>query len=286
MNMKTKKNYVVIAVIAVLVIAVLIILISGSSRSKSCEACDELIEIQKEIGECRDILNSPEYNGDNEGSLETVDTENKLNLLLGQYETLSKHECDASITNVKNQEYIWVREATLGTYTGEWKSFGPCGTGTYSGSNPYQSLYWDSGDGVLEYSGEWEYGVPNGYGKYCYYQESMGRASVNYSIAYEGEFVDGKFNGQGTLTEPYGLNSYFNVNMQMSITGTFSGGKLTDSAEYVVYDSNGELYDRGYVDKNRSIIQSVRADKQKEEVDRQTKETLGELGKSIWDMLF
>lgn len=263
-------------------ISAAVILNMASGCSKSCEICDEVVSLRNDITKCREILNASEV----DGSKETLDTEKQLTALLGQYATLSKHECDAEVENVKNMEYDWIEASLSGKYTGEWKSFCPCGTGSYTGSDPYSRLHWDSSGGILEYTGEWEYGVPNGHGEYAYYQEKSGVASVNMLIEYEGEFVNGKFDGQGTLTVPYGLNSYFNVNMLMIITGTFSDGGLTGNAGYVVYDGEGNLYDRGYVDKSRVIIQSDRADQHEKEVEQQTKDILGDIGRGIFDMLF
>lgn len=262
----------------------------SSGCAKSCEACEDLKEIVNEINECRTILDSPEYNGNNEGSEETLDEEQNLSALLSQYKTLSKHECDAKVENVKDMEYTWVDNATGGTYTGEWKSFGPSGTGSYVGTNLYPRLYWDREGCTVEYTGEWEYGVPNGYGKYSYYQGEMGMATVNKAMEYEGDFVDGAFEGNGTLTVPYGLNSYFNVNMSMNITGTFSKNNLVGENEYYVYDSEGNLFDHGYVDERRTIIQSERADKyeeeQRKENERITQEVYKEFGKGLWDLLW
>lgn len=269
------------------VIAVAVVLNMASGCKKSCEICDEVASLRSDIKGCRDKLCSGEL-GD--GTKAAFEVEKQLTSLLGQYATLSKHECGAEVENVKNKEYYWIESGMLGTYTGEWKVFGPCGTGTYKGTNPYfpKSLNLDHSGDIIEYSGEWEYGVPNGYGEYLCYHEKNGLPTNNGLVGYEGEFVGGKFEGQGTLTLPYDRERDENLDITklMIITSTFSGGELTGNAEYVVYDDDGNLYDRGYVDKNRIIIQSERSEQQRKEAEQQTKDTLGDIGRGIWDALF
>lgn len=274
----------IIKIIAVIMASV--ILCAASGCSKSCEKCNELIEIMNEISECREILDSPEYNGDNEGSAETEGVEDRLVTLREQYTELCNHECTSKVEKVKNKDYNWIDTATGGKYTGEWKGFAPCGSGTYQGENLYPLLHWDREGCTLEYTGDWEYGIPNGYGEYYFYQENMGRATINTFVAYNGEFADGSFEGQGTIVVPYGLNSYFGVAMVMSITSTFSGSRLTGDAEYYVYNDEGELYDHGYVNRDRKITQSDRADelaRQNIEIQRQSEEIIFDFSKETLD---
>ena len=275
--MKIKKIMVVIVAAVILNVA--------SGCEKSCEICDEVASLRSDIKGCRDKLHSGEL-GD--GTKAALEVEKQLTSLLGQYATLSKHECGAKVENVKNKEYEWIEAGMLGTYTGEWKVFGPSGTGSYKGTNPYFPTNLDHSGDIIEYSGEWEYGVPNGYGEYVCYHEKDGLPTLNGITKYEGEFVSGKFEGQGTISLPYDRerDEYLNITKLMIITSTFSGGELTGNAEYVVYDDDGNLYDRGYVDKNRIIIQSERLEQQRKEAEQQTKDTLGDIGRSIFDMLF
>lgn len=248
-----------------LALIISIIFCMSSGCSKSCETCEGLAEVMAEIAECKEIINAPENTGENEGSLESLEAEKRLDSLLGQYVTLSKHDCSMPIEKVSNKEYNWIATDTVGTYTGEWKSFGPCGSGTYQ--------YEENGR-ILEYAGDWEYGVLNGHGEYITYKKYEGRAVANYYLEYEGDFVDGRFSGEGTITEPYGLNSYFETELLMTISGTFSDSSLTGSAEYVVYDNEGNLFDFGYVDKNRIIIQSERKEQYEERVQKQTDDAI------------
>lgn len=269
--MKYKK------VTAFLIVSIIISICAGCS--KSCKECDGLAEIMAEIAECEAVINAPENNGDNEGSLESFEAEKKLDSLLGQYFTLSKHDCKMPIEKVSNKEYAWFATGTKGSYTGEWKSFGPCGNGTY--------LYefaneWNSH--TMKYSGNWEFGVPNGYG------ELFNKYSETYYIEYKGNFVDGEFDGEGVITKSYELNRYFGTNLSMIISGTFSNGKLTSSAEYVVYDAEGNLFDKGWVDTDQYITQSNRKEQYEARIKQQSDDTINdiasEFSKFIFDGLF
>lgn len=246
-----------------------------SGCKKSCETCEEIIAMQSKIAEYRDYFDTQE-SAEYEGTNENIAKEEDYRSLIEQVNTLSKHECDMPVENVKNKEYSWIYSNTSGTYTGEWKSFGPCGKGVYSGTH----LFANGSHYDVEYDGDWEYGVPNGNGRYS------GNIFGDYIKSYEGGFVNGRFDGQGTINIRY-TDPWTNTitDMYMTISGPFSNGSLADSAEYVVYDG-GELFDHGYVNSRYGITQSDRVEQLQEEYYRQTQETMEDIGKRFWDALW
>lgn len=233
-----------------------------TSCSKKCETCEGIADLLAQIDECYEIMNAPENSGDNEGSRKGIEAEDRLESLYNQYLTLRKHDCEMPIEHVKNKEYFWYGAKCKGTYTGDWKSFAPSGSGTYK---------YTSDKLFFEYTGEWEYGSPNGIGKYVTYQLSTDGNPIKnyYCIEYEGGFDDSKFSGEGTMKTPYPLNSNFGVDYMMTFSGTFSDNRLTSREEYVVYDNDGNFYDHGRLDSEWQIVQSDRMDQLEAEAKKQ-----------------
>ena len=140
------------------------------------------------------------------------------------------HSCTAETLYVEDMPY-YVGEYS-GLYTGSWKGAGPAGKGSFFGLRHRDGTRLSAGGNTFTYTGDWAYGLPEGYGD-SYEQIGFGGNETYYS----GEFEAGERSGWGVMYQRVGDRDRFYGE------ASWSGGELvseTDVAEYTV--STGELY--------------------------------------------
>lgn len=164
-----------------------------------------------------------------------------------------RHNCSAEVINVENIPYMI--NHYFGMYTGQWKGAGPCGKGTFVGFDKADNLYHATS---YTYTGEWNYGLPNGTGD-SYEEAGFGG---NYTY-YHGGMVDGKRCGTGSMCQEIaGYNRYYNET-------SWYNDNLAVETDVAEYDSHtGELYcfgtmiaDQDYVSYTKYTYAKDAADK-------------------------
>ncbi len=190
-----------------------------------------------------------------EGSSEYDAKLEELAQSLKDYELLAMHECELPVTEVKNKEFSL--SGLTGTYTGEWKGSAPYGHGVYTG---WESAKDKERSAKYIFDCEWKFGLPDGFGKKTIDNEE---GLAPYFEYYEGYFVNGLYEGEGFLR----TKDLYSI---MEVTGTFKENKLSGQAEFVEYDSNGNMIDYGIVEGPEMVkIQSAKRDKEEEQSRRE-----------------
>jgi len=94
-----------------------------------------------------------------------------------------QHNCTAEVVQVEGIPYVY--RGCYGTYSGSWRGAGPSGTGTFEGRT-------FSGSKLRCYTGDWEYGLPEGTGE-LYIQKGWG------DMTYFGQMSAGLREGTGCM---------------------------------------------------------------------------------------
>lgn len=199
---------------------------------KKCEVCEQIGKLQTELSELDAYLQSSDAVL-MEGSYEVEEKNERADSIRAQLQTMMNHECKTPVVNVTDQDYDWW--GVSGKYTGEWKSTYPCGNGSFSGKHDYEN-----GSVTVDYSGEWSGGMPNGTGELTRTSsfEYTGRPT---SKIYKGQFLNGYLNGIGYYSEDFTTTTF------VIPSGNFRNNHLDGEAEYIQYNIDGSLYDRGTV---------------------------------------
>lgn len=143
-----------------------------------------------------------------------------------------QHNCTAETYYVENLPMIMGHRK--GEYTGYWKGAGPSGQGTFIGKDVYTS---DLNGIVYRYTGEWNYGLPDGEGQLIY---SRNDEFYTFANVYSGSFSKGIPNGYGiTYKQEWdGGEIYFDE-------GYFENGELVGQTSFAEYNSSGKLLGTG-----------------------------------------
>lgn len=186
---------------------------------------------------------------------------------------------------VSDKAYTY--DGSTGTYSGDWKSGKPEGTGTYS---------YADGTITATISGDWKNGKPEGQVTYKYSDSegssyyysgafSMGNpegkghlelSSDGISVIYEGDFVNGSMSGSGNINVKSDGATFV-------YEGTFANDDFCNGS-YVSYNADGSVAEKGTYENGEK---KTTGDKFVEDAIHAADGYLGAGGllDSLWDML-